>query len=843
MARKPFKVVNDLDLSGNKLVDVREIYRSDYDAASPYLDLIIRAGNDLTNSDQVGGDLYLKSGSGSSRGAIYALLGSSSYGLTILGNSAATLLTENQDVTIATGTAATKITSTVNATAANTGALQVAGGAYIANDLVLGGGDIVAVGATTWNVLNTIATAVNAFGASLATILGSASASAYTTLASTMDASSSTVAGVRVAGGLAVAAKAWIGGALNVNGSTTLGDANTDSTSIRGNLVLADFVDASHTLKIGGDVDLYRSAADVLTIADSLTLGGANLLGPATFNIATSGTSQLNIGTADQQTVINSNLQVLGTIPYLLFDTDFTPNGVGTTAGAVFYDSGDMSLSYIPEVSGGEALVTVNMGQEMVMRCRNYGYTSTVLIPNGNAVAASPGSTGHFPHVRPALASSAVQAAVIGIATCDISANGYGWATSQGIVRGIKFTDIAETGITIASGDLLYLSALEAGKITNVPPASPNYVIRLGVAMNSPDAGATDQIYVLIGESWTTTATYNNLRTNTLSVLNTLIVPFVTAPAQTAEGSLLWDSDDDKLTIGTGAGRITLVDTASSQALTNKTYNALTLTANAVGFSIAGGTTSKTLTLGMNLTVQTGAVTLTGNVAGTSQLVLPAGVTTVSALAADHVLYASAANVISGEAQLAVSRGGTGIGNYAVGDLLYATGATTLAKLVKGGANQLLGMNAAATAPEYKMVSGSSGIVVTFPEAGSMVISTSQSVDPSADISFANMTLSGDLAVNGGDITSSSPSFNLFTTGVTELYMMCAEDAVVNIGDLDNLARTINLHGTVNFGSADFPRDASFYGDTYFGGPDGFTIVWNPATHSIDFIKLEAPGI
>lgn len=50
-----------------------------------------------------------------------------------------------------------------------------------------------------------------------------------------------------------------------------------------------------------------------------------------------------------------------------------------------------------------------------------------------------------------------------------------------------------------------------------------------------------------------------------------LIVPRDSAPAQTAEGSLVWDDDDDKLTVGTGAGRKTLADIDSAQTFTNKT--------------------------------------------------------------------------------------------------------------------------------------------------------------------------------------------------------------------------------------------------------------------------------
>jgi hypothetical protein len=45
--------------------------------------------------------------------------------------------------------------------------------------------------------------------------------------------------------------------------------------------------------------------------------------------------------------------------------------------------------------------------------------------------------------------------------------------------------------------------------------------------------------------------------------------------------------------------------------------------------------------------------------------------------------------------------GGTGLSSYATGDLLYASASTTLSKLAKGTAYQMLRMNAGATAPEW----------------------------------------------------------------------------------------------------------------------------------------------
>ena len=50
---------------------------------------------------------------------------------------------------------------------------------------------------------------------------------------------------------------------------------------------------------------------------------------------------------------------------------------------------------------------------------------------------------------------------------------------------------------------------------------------------------------------------------------------------------------------------------------------------------------------------------------------------------------------------ITVAKGGTNLSSFTAGDILYATGATTLAKLAKGTAAQQLAMNAGATAPEW----------------------------------------------------------------------------------------------------------------------------------------------
>jgi len=50
---------------------------------------------------------------------------------------------------------------------------------------------------------------------------------------------------------------------------------------------------------------------------------------------------------------------------------------------------------------------------------------------------------------------------------------------------------------------------------------------------------------------------------------------------------------------------------------------------------------------------------------------------------------------------ITVAKGGTNLTSFTAGDVLYATGSTTLAKLAKGTAPQVLKMNSGATAPEW----------------------------------------------------------------------------------------------------------------------------------------------
>jgi len=81
-------------------------------------------------------------------------------------------------------------------------------------------------------------------------------------------------------------------------------------------------------------------------------------------------------------------------------------------------------------------------------------------------------------------------------------------------------------------------------------------------------------------------------------------------------------------------------------------------------------------------------------------------------------------NLVDG---LGVAAGGTGLVSFTAGDVLYATGTTTLAKLAKGSAEQVLSMNSGATAPEWATAAATAG-------------GTGQTSFTAGDILYANST-------------------------------------------------------------------------------------------------------
>jgi hypothetical protein len=139
------------------------------------------------------------------------------------------------------------------------------------------------------------------------------------------------------------------------------------------------------------------------------------------------------------------------------------------------------------------------------------------------------------------------------------------------------------------------------------------------------------------------------------------------------------------------------------------------------------------------------------------------------------------ANSVTGS--LGVASGGTNLASYTQGDLLYATGATTLAKLAKGTADQLLRMNAGATAPEW---SGPTGFEA-YRAAGTLTLVTA-----------AATTLTFDTEVRDED--GAGGSWFVHTTGTATTpragwYVFAATCGIPGIDDTERAQLQLYVDG------------------------------------------------
>ena len=139
----------------------------------------------------------------------------------------------------------------------------------------------------------------------------------------------------------------------------------------------------------------------------------------------------------------------------------------------------------------------------------------------------------------------------------------------------------------------------------------------------------------------------------------------------------------------------------------------------------SGGTGLASFTAG-DILYATGATTLTKLGKGTAEQVLAmnTGATAPDWGSVDLTVLPT----------ITVAKGGTNISSFAAGDILYATGATTLTKLVKGSAADVLTMNSGATAPEWAAAAGGGNL-------GAVIQTTfeTQTTDTTADSDIMTM--------------------------------------------------------------------------------------------------------
>lgn len=455
--------------------------------------------------------------------------------------------------------------------------------------------------------------------------------------------------------------------------------------------------------------------------------------------------------------------------------------------------------------------------------------------------------------------------------------------------------NISATNITLSGGDIVAATAT-AWNILNTVATTVNAFgdatsVTLGKSTNAtltiPSTKAstskTTGALVIGGGVGISGALYAG---GLLSVADDIILPSKATPGSTLTGSMIWNSTSKLLTIYDGTSRKVYVDTNSTQSLSNKTYNALTLTANATGFQITGGTTTATLSLEKNLTVNTGAVTLKGASTG-STLTLPSSLT-VNALSKANVLYTSSAGTISGKATLDVPLGGTGLATFTQNVIYKGDGknklkvssitddgslvslANTVDFSLKGNLLQAIDDTDATPAIQasymgtkseasiaYSFISKASATsfnkTAMYVEASTGAASNVYAVYSKASGGTTNYSFYGaggtlynkdpavfanSVALNSGVVTSTSTSFSLLNNQKIDLTMLTSANSSLVIGSDSASTHNTTIYSNIVVGSSSNRKNITTYGGIQFGGSSGYTLGWNSTDNSLDFIKV-----
>ena len=170
-----------------------------------------------------------------------------------------------------------------------------------------------------------------------------------------------------------------------------------------------------------------------------------------------------------------------------------------TGGTGVTYSAGDISIGQDVATTANPTFNTVTATDEFLgdldgsiqTTIRN---TSGSTIYKGQAVYVT-GLSGDTPTVSLARADSASTMPAAGIARTDINDNASGQMTIVGALQGIdtSASNNIETGITLAVNNVLYVSATEAGNVTNVAPTGEgNLIQNLGKAIRvAPNTNMT----------------------------------------------------------------------------------------------------------------------------------------------------------------------------------------------------------------------------------------------------------------------------------------------------------------------------------------------------------------
>lgn len=395
--------------------------------------------------------------------------------------------------------------------------VAVGGDTTVAGDLAVNGGDLTTTSATA-TLFNTGATTSLAIGgASPAITMGTsggtvtvagdlavngtasadittttATASVFNTTATTLNVGGAATTANLVTAGTTVA----LGGS---SGTLTIGNptiTGTNATTFNMNGASPSIVTSSTgtasvfntnatTLNLGGAATTINAGAAASTFATGFNAVTSSQATVALFNATTTtlnlgGAASINMGSSGGTTTVAGDLTVNGALT------------LGDSASDDIAVNAEFTTSLVPNTDNA-----VNLGSSS-KRWANLFVTNLDSLSVGTTYVAETGVGVSANRVvyKIAAANEVAHANATALSSCNATVGVTRAAATSGADVTVDYAGVvtmdAATGITISSGDIVYLAAGTTGEVTNVAPtASGSVVLVVGIAKTTSSSGGT----------------------------------------------------------------------------------------------------------------------------------------------------------------------------------------------------------------------------------------------------------------------------------------------------------------------------------------------------------------
>ena len=676
---------------------------------------------------------------------------------------------------------------------AATGTTQVRNNLDVDGDINVDGGDIT-TSATTFNLVNTTATTVNAFGAATAINIGFASPTALTTIKHDLKVDGD----FAVDGTLTLGNDVAIAGDLAVNG----GDLTTTATTfnlLNANAATVNFAGAGTAVTIGSTTGTttIRNANTVVT-GDLAVNGGDITSSAVTVNIlaATSTTvnafgaaTALNLGAATGTTIVRNNFEVdlntvlNGSLTVDLGATvtgDLAVNGGDITTSATTFNLVNANATTV-NFAGAATDIQIGAATGLTNINNNLEVDGDVTIDGGDLIV----STSTFNLAN----TTATTGNLFGAATTI----NVGAAGSAGILT-VRNDNVQLDGdLQVRGGDLttnqLTFNLLNT-TATTVNFAGAATTLEIGAATGTTNINnnldVDGDVNIDGGDLTVSTTTFNlaNTTATTLNIGGAGTAVNIGAATGTTNVKNNLDVDGD---VNIDGGDLT-VSTA--------TFNLANTTATTVNFAGAGtaitiGAVTGTTTIRNANTVVTGDLAVNGaditTTATGTATVFNTNATTVNAFGAASTITIGAAG---GAGTLTVRNDNVQLD----GDL------------------QVRGGDITTNQTSFNIINGTATTVQAFGAAELLVFASSTGTTTFR----SDVVINNDLQVKGGDLTTNATTFNLLN----------ADASTINFG---GAASTINVGavgGTTSFkGLVDVDGDVNIDGGDLTASTAAFNLL------------------